>query len=99
VTPIDIVHQRRVAAVTHAVDGGDVSATARISGVSRKTIHGWKKLAESYGMEALRPNERRRPEMPNATPTWVVDQLLQLAVLEPRGCLSTHWPHRPSIGR
>ena len=82
-TPIDIVHQRRVAAVTHAVDGGNVSDTARVFGVSRKTIHGWKNLAEAYGMEALRPKQRRRPAMPNATPTWVVDQLLQLAVLEP----------------
>lgn len=82
-TPTDIVHQRRVAAVTHAVEGGNVSATARIFGVSRKTIHEWKRLADEYGMEALAPKERRRPEMPNATPTWVIDQLLQLAVLEP----------------
>ena len=83
VTPVDIVHQRRVAAVTHAVAGGNVSETARVFGVSRKTIHGWKRLAETHGMAALRPKDRRRPEMPNATPTWVVDQLLRLAILEP----------------
>ena len=47
VTPVDIVHQRRVAAVTHAVAGGNVSETARIFGVSRKTIHQWKRLAET----------------------------------------------------
>jgi len=28
VTPDDIVHQRRIAAVTHAVGGGNVSETA-----------------------------------------------------------------------
>jgi transposase InsO family protein len=83
VTPLDIVHQRRVAVVDHAVSGGNVSETARVFGVSRKTIHQWKKLAEVHGMEALRPKERRQPAMPNATPTWVVDQLLRLAVLEP----------------
>jgi transposase InsO family protein len=82
-TPTDIVHQRRVAAVTHAVTGDNVSETSRVFGVSRKTIHQWKKLAETYGMEALRPKDRRVPQMPNATPTWVIDKLLQLAVLEP----------------
>ena len=82
-TPTDIVHQRRVAAVTHGVEGGNVSETSRVFGVSRKTIHQWKKLAEAHGMEALRPKEQRSPRMPNATPTWVVDKLLQLAILEP----------------
>lgn len=82
-TPIDIVHQRRVAAVTHAVEGGNISATARVFGVSRKTIHQWRNLAQDHGMEALRPKERRPPQMPHATPTWVIDELLQLAVLEP----------------
>jgi transposase InsO family protein len=83
VTPIDIVHQRRIAAVTHAVNGGNVSETSRVFGVSRKTIHQWKKTAETYGMEGLRPKDRRPPQMPNATPTWVIDKLLQLAILEP----------------
>lgn len=82
-TPIDIVHQRRVAAVTHAIEGGNVSETARVFGVSRKTVHQWKKLAEGGGMAALRPKDRRPPQMPNATPTWLVDQLLRLAVMEP----------------
>jgi transposase InsO family protein len=83
VTPLDIVHQRRVAVVNHAVDGGNVSETSRVFGVSRKSIHKWRKLAQTHGMEALRPKQHRQPVMPNATPTWVVDQLLRLAILEP----------------
>lgn len=47
VTPSDIVHQRRVAAVTHAAEGGNISETARVFGVSRKTIHLWKKTADT----------------------------------------------------
>lgn len=82
-TPIDIVHQRRVAAVTFAAECGNVSETARVFGVSRKTIHVWIKQAERYGLEALRPKERRPPQMPNATPTWVVEQLLQIVIVEP----------------
>lgn len=82
-TPTDIVYQRRVAAVTHALEGGNVSETSRVFGVSRKSVHEWKKLAEAGGVEALRPKDRRPPQMPNATPTWVVDQLLRLALLHP----------------
>lgn len=82
-TPVDIVHQRRVAAVTYAVKCGNVSETSRVFGVSRKTIHQWKKLADAYGMEALRPKAQRPPQMPNATPTWVIDKLLRLVMLEP----------------
>lgn len=83
VTPIDIVHQRRVAAVTHAIEGGNVSETSRVFGVSRKTLHTWINLAKRHGMEALSLKQRRAPQMPNATPTWVIDKLLQLAILEP----------------
>lgn len=82
-TPTDIVHQRRVAAVTHAIDGGNVSETARVFGVSRKTIHQWRNVFETYGAEGLRPKERRRSVQPNATPTWVVEELLRLAVTDP----------------
>jgi hypothetical protein len=83
VTPVDTVHQRRVAAVNHAVEGGNVSETSPVFGVSRRTIHQRKKTAEIYGVEGLRPKERRPPQMPNVTPTWVIDKLLQLAVLYP----------------
>jgi transposase InsO family protein len=54
-----------------------------VFGVSRKTVHHWRNLADGGGMEALRPKDRRPPQMPNATPTWVVDQLLRLALLHP----------------
>jgi transposase InsO family protein len=82
-TPTDIVHQRRVAAVTHAIEIDNVAETARCFGVSRKTIHAWKRLFETYGPEGLAPKQRRRPAQPNATPTWVVDEVVRLAVTEP----------------
>lgn len=52
VTPLDVVQQRRVAAVNHAVEGGNISETVRVFGVSRRTIHGWKKLAETHHIDA-----------------------------------------------
>ena len=67
-TPTDIVHERRLAAVTHAIEIGNVSEAARRFGVSRKTLHGWKNSFEAYGPEGLRPKQRRRPVPPNTAP-------------------------------
>jgi hypothetical protein len=44
-------------------------------------------MADRYGLEALMPKSRRKPQMPEATPTHVVEALLTLAVLQPTiGC-------------
>lgn len=83
VTPADIIYHRRLAVLEHAQRCRNVSETCRTFGVSRTRYYEWKRLAERYGTEALRPKARRRPQLPNATPTHVVEQLLTLAVLEP----------------
>lgn len=82
-TPTDIVHQRRLAVVTHAIESGNISATSRLFGVSRTSIHNWIRVFEAYGSEGLKPKQRRQSVQPNATPTWVIDELLRLAVTEP----------------
>lgn len=82
-TPADIVYQRRLAVVTYAIDLGNISAAARTFGVSRKSVHDWMNLFTSYGAAGLRPKDRRPSAQPNATPTWVVDELVRLAILEP----------------
>jgi transposase InsO family protein/transposase len=85
VTPADIVHQRRLAAVTHAIEIGNVAEAARRHGVSRKSLHSWKVRFEAYGSEALRPKAQRRPAPSNATPDHVISKLAQLAVTDPGG--------------
>ena len=82
-TPEQIIHHRRLAVLEHAVRCGNVSEACRTFGVSRTRYYEWNKLAERYGAEALLPKARRRPQLPNATPTHVVERLLTSAVLEP----------------
>lgn len=82
-TPADIVHQRRLAVVTYAIEIRNVAEAARTFGVSRKSVHAWKDLFSSYGPDGLRPKDRRPSAQPNATPTWVVDEILRLAVIRP----------------
>ena len=84
-TPTDIVYQRRLAAVTHAIEIGNVAEAARRAGVSRKSLHDWKTRFEAYGPQGLRPKSQRRPAPSNATPDHVVQQLARLAVTDPGG--------------
>jgi len=87
VTPAEIIYHRRVRVLAYAQETGNVAATCRTFGVSRTRFYEWRRVAELYGLEALMPKERRAPQMPNATPTWVVNELLTLAVTEPTiGC-------------
>jgi transposase InsO family protein len=51
--------------------------------VSRKSFYGWKQLADAYGLDALRPRERRLPRQPNETPSWQVDIILAEAISRP----------------
>jgi transposase InsO family protein len=82
VTPSEIIYQRRVRVLEHA-EATTVSEASRVFGVSRTTIYRWREMAAAYGVAALMPKARRTPAMPNATPTWVVDELLAEAIVRP----------------
>ena len=86
-THTEIIYQRRVRLLDLARETGIVAEACRNLGVSRTRFYEWKSLAERYGLEALMPKARRTPQLPNATPTHVVAELLTLAVAEPTvGC-------------
>lgn len=86
-TPDEIIYHRRVRVLEHAKETGNVSETCRVFAVSRKAFYEWRNLAAAYGLDALMPKERRKPQLPNATPTHVVAELLTIAVVEPTlGC-------------
>ena len=86
-TRAEIIYQRRIAVLDHADRVGNVAEACRVFGISRTRYYEWKGVADRYGLAALMPKERRAPQMPEATPTHVVEALLTLAVLEPTiGC-------------
>ncbi len=87
VTPAEIIYHRRLRVVEHAQGSGKVAETCRTFGISRTRFYEWRNRAERYGVEALMPKSRRAPQLPNATPTWVVEELMALAVAKPTlGC-------------
>jgi transposase InsO family protein len=88
VTPAEIIYHRRVRLLSLAEELGNVSAACRQMGVSRTRYYEWRKIVAAFGLEALLPKQRRRPQLPNATPTHIVEDVLTLAVIEPTlGCL------------
>jgi transposase InsO family protein/molybdenum-dependent DNA-binding transcriptional regulator ModE len=87
VTRDEIIHHRRVRVLEHAGETGNIALTCRTFGISRKTFYEWQGVARRYGLEALMPKARRRPQLANATPTHVLHELLALAMAEPTlGC-------------
>jgi transposase InsO family protein len=87
VTPAEIIYHRRVRLLCLADELGNVSAACRQMGISRTRYYEWRAIVAAYGLAALMPKDRRRPQLPDATPTHVVEDLLTLAVIEPTlGC-------------
>jgi len=87
VTPEQIIYQRRVRVLALAEQLGNVAEACRLVGVSRTSFYKWRAHAAAYGLEALMPKARWRPQEPNATPTHVIEELLTMAVLIPTiGC-------------
>ena len=87
VTPTEIIYHRRVRLLALADELGNVSAACRQMGISRTRYYEWRQIVVEYGLEALMPKARRTAQLPNATPTHIVEDLLTLAVVEPTlGC-------------
>ena len=86
-TPTEIIYRRRIAVLDYAQRTGNVAGACRVFGISRTRYYEWKNVADRYGLEALVPKGRRAPQMPEATPTHVIEALLTLAVTQPTiGC-------------
>jgi transposase InsO family protein len=86
-TSAEIIYQRRVRLLDLAQELGNISQACRQLGISRTRYYQWKHVAENYGIEALWPKDRRRPNQPNETPTLIVHDLMTILVIEPTiGC-------------
>jgi len=72
-TPEDSIYRFRLRTLALTEELGNVRAACRAMGIHHSTIYRWKRQAEQYGLELLRPRERRRPQMANAT-SPVVEQ-------------------------
>ena len=82
-TPDDQLYRFRQRAIALAQELGSVRAACRAMGIHHSTFYRWKKQAERYGLEMLRPRERRPPRLPNATSPVVEQRVVAFALGHP----------------
>ncbi len=75
----DVLHRFRLALFARARVVG-VTEACREFGVHRSTYYRWRQKVLQWGLDALRPRERRRPRMPNQTPPWVEQRVVAFAL-------------------
>ncbi len=79
----DVLYRFRLRTMALAEELGNVRAACRVMGIHPSTFYRWKKQVDRFGLEMLRPRERRLPRMPNATPKLVERQVLGFALANP----------------
>ena len=79
----DVIHRFRLRVFALASELGNVRAACRQMGIHPSTYYRWTKNVETWGLEALRPRERRRPRMPNQLPDWVEHRILAFSLAHP----------------
>lgn len=62
---------------------GSVRAACRAMGIHHSTYYRWRAQVLRYGLEILRPRERRRPRMANQTPVHIEQKVLAFAIGHP----------------
>jgi transposase len=60
-----------------------VAAACRSFGIHRSTYYRWRSQVERYGLEVLRPRERRQPKMPNQLSPLVEERIVAFSLGHP----------------
>lgn len=79
----DVLYAYRLRVLASARELGSVAAACRLYGIHRSTFYRWKTQVDRFGLEILRPRERRRPQMPNAIPVLVEQRIVAFALGHP----------------
>lgn len=79
----DVIYRHRLRILALAEECGSVALACRLAGIHRSTFYRWKAMAERFGLEILRPRERRAPQMPNATPVLLEQRVLAFSLGHP----------------
>jgi transposase InsO family protein len=79
----DVLFAYRLRVLASARELGSVAAACRLHGIHRSTFYRWKAMSDRFGLEILRPRERRRPQMPNAIPVLIEQRIVAFALGHP----------------
>lgn len=79
----DSLYRFRVRVFALARELGSVRAACRALGIHHSTYYRWQRQVVRFGLEILRPRERRQPRMPNAIPVLVEERIVAFALGHP----------------
>lgn len=79
----DLLYRHRLRVLATATELGSVAAACRMHGIHRSTYYRWKNSVERFGLEILRPRERRRPQMPNSVPVLIEHRIVAWSLGHP----------------
>jgi hypothetical protein len=79
----DVLYAYRLRVLANARELGSVAATCRLHRIHRSTYYRWKNSVDRFGLESLRPRERRRPQMPNSIPMLIEHRIIAYALGSP----------------
>jgi transposase InsO family protein len=82
-TQDDALFRFRVRLFGLAEEMGNVRAACMAMGVHPSTYYRWRKQVLRFGLEILRPRERRRPKMANQTSPFIEQRVLAFALGHP----------------
>jgi len=83
VTNDDVLYRSRLRLFALAREMGSVRAAGRLLGVHHSTYYRWQRQLVRFGVEILRPRERRQPRMPNAVSPMLEQRVLGVALANP----------------
>lgn len=76
----DVLYAYRLRVLATAKELRSVAAACRLHGIHRSTFYRWKAAVDRFGLEILRPRERRSPQMPNAIPVLIEQRIVAFAL-------------------
>ena len=79
----DVYYGFRLRLFSMPAELGNVSAACRMFGIHRSTTTAGTGWSQRYGLEMLRPRERRAPRMPNQTSELVEERVIAFAIGPP----------------
>ena len=79
----DVIYRHRLRILALAGECGSVAMACRLAGIHRSTFYRWQHMAERFGLEILRPRERRAPQMPNSIPVLIEQRILAFSLGHP----------------
>lgn len=82
-TDHDVIYRFRLRLLALAEELGNVRAACRQLGVHHSTYYRYRRQAERFGLDILRPRERRRPQMPNQIPRLIEQRVIAFSLAHP----------------